>query len=83
MCRNVVHFESLRKEVDAVLARYNISKLSSRNLPVRNKKNKRGCTRKLGVDDFSDETVRLINEIYSKDFEYFGFEMIGERRRKL
>ena len=29
------------------------------------------------IDDFNNESITLINEIYSKDFELFGYKKIN------
>eukprot|EP01084_Bolivina_argentea_P085072 153784_1 len=76
MCKYVFHSNTFRKEIDEMLIQYNILRLSSNNIPIRNQRNRRGCTHKLSVDDLNNESLSLIHKIYANDFQYLNFEMI-------
>ena len=66
---HIIKFENLQKEFNALMKKYNYNiKLNEHS----NKRNKTIYT----VDDLSDELISLINDIYHKDFEMFGYKKI-------
>ena len=68
---HILHYENIREEYNKLMEDY--------DLPLRwdneNKINNRR-TQWFSIKDFDKETIKLINEIYKKDFEIFGYEMM-------
>jgi hypothetical protein len=65
---HVLKFERLREEFDALMTMYGITGLV---LPHEN-----ATTKRFQVSDFSRELVDLINTVYDKDFESFGYDKL-------
>ena len=75
--KNVVHYENLSAEFDALMAKYNINA----TLPPKEKggiytdtKNKK----RLSYLDLYPETIEVINEFAKPDFEKFGYKMVDK-----
>lgn len=65
----VLKFENLNQEFENLMIKY--------NLPVRLNKNSMKSPNKIfGVKDLDRETIDIINRIYEKDFELFGYEKL-------
>jgi hypothetical protein len=65
---HVLHFEELSTAFPALMNTYG---LSVRLDAIRNK----GRPKQFSVNDLDATTIRLINEVYQKDFELFGYTM--------
>lgn len=66
----ILKFENLEEEFNKLMSDFNLDIKLNRH---ENKGHYRQFTKK----DFSKELINLINEIYKKDFEEFGYEMIN------
>jgi hypothetical protein len=66
---SVLHFENLQKEFDFLMRKYNI------DLKLNLHSNKSISTKTFRVEDISEENIKLIHDVYAKDFELFGYEM--------
>ena len=78
---NIIHFENLEKEFDLLMKKYKLNvKLDNvYNESIKPKKitvNDNSLT-KFTVNDLSEELINLINDIYDKDFEMFGYKKIN------
>ena len=69
--RNIIKQENLNDEFNQLMTTYGYSIRLSRN-----NKNNPALGDKFTVKDLSKKNIDLINEIYQKDFELFGYEMI-------
>ena len=66
---HVLKKESLEPEFAALMEQY--------GLPViLNVTSNKGHPKKFGIHDFTMDTIRLINEVYAKDFELFGYSKL-------
>ena len=66
---HVLKKESLATEFPALMKKY--------GLPVTlNVTINKGLPKKFGIDDFTMDTIHLINEVYAKDFELFGYSKL-------
>jgi hypothetical protein len=64
---HVLKFENIKEEFDGLMMKYNIDlKLDQWDNCCNNKM--------YTVDDFSFELIQLINQIYDKDFQMFGYD---------
>jgi hypothetical protein len=68
---HVIHFEQLHEEFPALLALYNLSQMI---LP-KEKIGKFSHRKPLGVANLTRGTAQLIESVYAKDFEEFGYKM--------
>jgi len=66
---HILKFENLETEFTQLMHKYNIIIC---RLEVKNMNDK---YRFFKIKDFSPELLRIINEVYKKDFEMFGYEM--------
>ena len=64
---HVLKFEKLSEEFSNLMSLYKIEGIT---LPHSN-----ANAKKFRVSDFSKELISLINEVYAKDFELFGYTM--------
>jgi len=67
---NVIHFENLENELNELFKRYNTN-IDYLKAPEINKNKK-----KFKIEDLSIKNIKLINEIYHKDFKLFGYKKI-------
>ncbi len=65
---HILKFENLENEFNTLMGKYNLNI----KLNVRSNSSKK----EYSVKDFSNELINLINDVYSKDFEIFGYEKI-------
>ena len=66
---NIIRFENLNEDFDKLMSKYSLDfKLNKHD-------NKSGSV-KFTINDFSDDTINMINEIYHKDFELFNYDKI-------
>jgi len=66
---HIVKYENFQEELNTILKMYNYAHISEEhtienNLPY-------------SIDDISEENIDLINKVYKKDFEEFGYETIN------
>lgn len=66
---HILKFENLKEEFDALMKVYNIDL-------VLDTQSNAGINKLYSVHDLSCEVISLINEVYKKDFEMFGYTMI-------
>lgn len=64
----ILKFENLKEEFNTLMNQYNYNI----ELNIRTNTNKKVYN----VNDLSKETINLINHVYKKDFELFGYNMI-------
>jgi hypothetical protein len=67
---HVLKFENLKNDFDNLMNIYNINL----TLDIVNNKSPNKI---FTINDFSDELIKLINDIYHKDFEMFNYEKIN------
>ena len=67
--KNVIRFESLSDDFDGLMRNYGLH-LHACDLP---KSNVSIVSRKFGVFDLSKRAVKMIQRVYKKDFELFGY----------
>lgn len=65
---HILKFENLENEFNTLMDKYNLNI----KLNVRSNTSKKDHS----IMDFSNELINLINDVYSKDFELFGYEKI-------
>ena len=65
---HILKFETLQTDFDALMLKYGL------DLKLGSVYNNRGLTKKFSVDDLSPAAIRLINEVYRKDFFLFGYK---------
>jgi hypothetical protein len=65
---HVLKMETLGTDFGALMKQYDLTV----TLDVKNK----GHPKKFGISDLYPETIRVINEVYAKDFELFGYTPI-------
>jgi len=65
---HVLKFENLEIEFNALMKLYNYKCTLNKKIQV--SKNKR-----FTINDLSKDTIKLINTVYKKDFEFFGYTM--------
>ena len=69
--KNIIKQENLNEEFNELMTTYGYSIRLSRN-----NKNNPALGNKFTVKDLSKKNIDLINTIYQKDFELFGYEML-------
>jgi hypothetical protein len=62
---HILKFENLAPEFDALMSHYNIQGITLTR--------ENSSTKFFTVSDFSPELIALINQVYDKDFEIFGY----------
>jgi Sulfotransferase family len=65
---HILKFENLEKEFNELMKKYNL------NITLNMKSNE--SIKQYSVKDFSNTLIKLINEVYAKDFELFGYDKI-------
>jgi Sulfotransferase family len=80
---HVLHFETLETDFAALMEQYNLSHIIS--LPSYNKQDKKNNDmgnfvraargKNLGVGNLTQANIELVNTIYQKDFDTFGYTM--------
>jgi len=68
---NIIYFENLQNDFTNLLRKHNIN--YNPKLP---KVNKSKIKKKFNISDLDEETINLINCVYKKDFEIFGYKLI-------
>jgi hypothetical protein len=66
---HILKFENLQTEFDALMQKYGL------NLTLGSIKYNPSLPKKFTVDDLSPDTIRLINEVYKKDFILFKYQL--------
>ena len=64
---HIIKYENLIPELKELYKKYNL------NIELINKKINSSKNRQFTTKDFSNKLINLINNIYSKDFELFGY----------
>lgn len=71
----IIKFENLTKELNDLFKLYNIN-IDTNNYKKTNTKEEKNNNKLLfTIKDFSKELISLINNVYKKDFELFGYEI--------
>lgn len=65
---NVLHYETLDDDFQKCMDKY--------NLPVKLENKYNVFNKRFTIYDLSPETINIINQVYHKDFEYFGYSKI-------
>lgn len=65
---HVLKYENIKEEFDALMSLYGL------NLSLTEHAN--ASRKKFTIDDLSDDTIELINNVYDNDFKLFSYEMI-------
>jgi len=76
---HVIKLENIDEEFAALMDMYNLSdtiKLPAGNEGKFNKAPMHGSNKKLGVQDLSDDTLRVIERHYNRDFDFFNYTRI-------
>lgn len=66
---NILHFENLKEEFENLMIKY--------NLDIKFDEHYNKSEKMFDISDFSNETMELINTVYKKDFEIFGYTIIS------
>jgi len=74
---HVLKYENIRNEFDNLMIQYNLP--CRLNMKTNSAPNKHIFT----ISDFSDELIELINTVYDKDFELFGYTKMSVNPTKL
>ena len=67
---HIIRFENLKEEFENLMKEYNLDITLNQHINKGNRK-------KFGINDLSDEAISLINDVYHKDFEIFGYKKIN------
>jgi hypothetical protein len=68
MMKMIIKFENIEEEFNQLMNKYNCDIIYIKKY-ISNKK--------FNIDDINDENIKLINEIYKKDFDLFNYKMIN------
>jgi len=66
---HIVHFENLETEFNALMVQYGLPARLTKHI------NKSMNIKNLTVKDFNAESIQIIQELYKKDFETFGYSL--------
>lgn len=72
---NIIKFENLNEDLEILFKKYNLN-IDIRKYKKLNTKEDRNKTINFTIEDFNSELINLINNVYKKDFELFGYKMI-------
>lgn len=72
---HVIKFENLKQDFDNLMVKYNLP------LQLNIHSNKGEGVKTFQVKDFSNDLIKLINKVYSKDFEIFNYQKISVLQR--
>ena len=67
---HILYFEKLEEHFNNLMKDYNLQNIKLE------KTNTKPIITPYTVSDFSPELIKLINKVYDKDFELFGYEKI-------
>ena len=67
---HVLKYENLQEEFDQLMKKYNLDMQLDRH------DNKSRLKKSFTKESLSPKVVKIINEVYSKDFELFGYDKI-------
>lgn len=73
---NIIKFENLNEELEILFEKYKID-IDLKMYKKENTKEEKNKQITFTINDFSNELINLINNVYKKDFELFGYEMIS------
>jgi hypothetical protein len=71
---NIIHYENLKEEFQKLMKLYSLNVKLDLHI---NSGVSEYFGEKFTVKDFSPELIQLINTVYKKDFEIFGYKMIN------
>ena len=63
---HILYFENLTEDFNNLMNKY--------NLPLKLNMKLNTSKKNFSINDFSDETIKLINQVYDKDFKIFGYK---------
>jgi len=66
---HIIHFENLETEFNALMVQYGLPARLTKHI------NKSSNLSNLSVKDFNADSIRLIQTLYKKDFETFGYSL--------
>ena len=75
MVEHVLRFENLQEEFDALMAHYSLNI----SLPSKHGQRHRSSDATLGIKDLSNETVRLIEARFGRDFELGNYTVLSRK----
>ena len=67
---HIIHFENLHTEFNELMEKYNL------HVKINIHSNKANFIPKFTIESFSPEVIKLINDVYHKDFEMFHYKKI-------
>tara|TARA_Y100001958_G_scaffold30715_1_gene19795 strand:- start:723 stop:1325 length:603 start_codon:yes stop_codon:yes gene_type:complete len=73
---NIIKFENLSSELDLLFKKYNLN-IDINSLKTINTKKDKNKSLPFTINDFNNELINLINNVYSKDFELFNYKKIS------
>ena len=71
---HILRFENLEKEFYDLMKMYNLENV------ILEKTNSKPASAPYTVNDFSNELIDLINDVYDKDFKLFGYDKINPHK---
>ena len=77
---HVLKFENLNEEFEQLMTQYNIEGIVLEKLNTHKERMNTNVTY-FTLSDFSNELINLINTVYQKDFELFGYEQMDVSSR--
>ena len=72
---HVIKLENLNTELQVLFDKYNINIIISNYKKMNNKENKNDIL-PYTIDNFNEELINLINEVYDKDFQLFDYNKL-------
>ena len=73
---NIIKFENLNEELGILFKKYKLD-IDLKKYKKENSKEEKNNEIKFTINDFSNRLINLINDVYKKDFELFGYEIIN------
>eukprot|EP00545_Synedropsis_sp_CCMP1620_P004730 CAMPEP_0119005186 /NCGR_PEP_ID=MMETSP1176-20130426/1571_1 /TAXON_ID=265551 /ORGANISM="Synedropsis recta cf, Strain CCMP1620" /LENGTH=811 /DNA_ID=CAMNT_0006956963 /DNA_START=82 /DNA_END=2517 /DNA_ORIENTATION=+ len=79
---HILRYENLQPEFDALMEQYNLplrmpEKSAKTVFHFKKKGSKKdGDANKITINDISPENIQMMNEVYARDFEFFGYPPI-------
>jgi hypothetical protein len=73
---NIIKFENLNEELEILFKKYKLN-IDLKEYKKENSKEEKNNEIKFTINDFNNRLINLINDVYKKDFELFGYEMIN------
>lgn len=73
---NIIKFENLNEELGILFKKYKLD-IDLKKYKKENSKEEKNNEIKFTINDFNNRLINLINDVYKKDFELFGYEIIN------